>query len=135
MQFLFSFKHMETSPALQTYAEQKLGDKIDKFVAKPTSAHIIFKVVRHEQTAQISLKAGDGFDVDITHTSSDMYASIDQLADKLSTQLKKHKEKLKDHKQPKLSRSQAEEDEEEAETLDAGDIVKFEASRRRAQGA
>ena len=38
-----------------------------------------------------------GNDLFADNTEEDMYAAIDGLVDKLDRQLKKHKEKLKDH--------------------------------------
>lgn len=133
MQFLYSFKHMETSEALQTYTEQKLSDRIRKFVTKPIAAHITFSVVRHQHTVHVSLDAGDGFGIEVEHTSVDMYASVDQLADKLTKQLKKQKEKLKDHKGDRMLRSitLVAEAEGDGESVDADDILKYEAARRR----
>jgi putative sigma-54 modulation protein len=133
MQFQFSFKHMATSDALQSYAEDKFQEKIQKFVTKPMAAHVTFSVNRHQHTAHLSFRAGDGFSIEVEHTSSDMYASVDQMVDKLSTQLKKQKEKLKDHKQTKLS-TQLETVDAEEDEVDAGDIIKLEQARRRAAG-
>jgi putative sigma-54 modulation protein len=141
MQFHFSFRHMETSEALQTYAEEKLTEKILKYVTKPIEAHVSFSVVRHEHVAHCSLRAGDGFSIDVEHSCGDMYGSIDHMVDKLAAQLKKHKEKLKDHKHEKSLRQLALGEEageglghERAavEVVDAGDIVKYEERRRRA---
>lgn len=130
MQFQFSFRHMDTSPALQDYAEEKLREKIDKFVTKPIDAHVFFSVMRHQHSAHLKLNAGDGFSVDVEHSSPDMYATVDQMADKLEAQLRKHKEKLKDHKpvvvapfKDKVS---------DADSVDATEILKFEAGRKRA---
>lgn len=136
MHFQFTFKHMDSSQALQTYAEQKLTEKIAKFVTKPIEAHVMFSVMRHTQTAHVSLRAGDGFDLEVEESSADMYASVDGLVDKLVAQMKKHKEKLKDHKQPRLSKVLAEEvdGEEEEAAVDAGEILKYEKGRKRAAG-
>jgi putative sigma-54 modulation protein len=143
MQFQFSFKHMATSPALQTYAEEKLGDKISKFVTKPIGAHVTFSVTRHQHTAHLSLDAGDGFKIQVEHTSEDMYASVDELAEKLASQLRKQKEKLKEHKGVRLAqnlervsgRTAAPEGAAtEVEVIDAGDIPKYENGKKRATG-
>lgn len=130
MQFQFSFRHMDSSPALQSYAEQKLKEKIDKFVTKPIEAHLFFSVTRHQHTAHLRLNAGDGFNVDVEHSSADMYATIDQMADKLEAQLKKHKEKLKAHKPEKLPEYR--EKPKPEDEVDAAEILKFEAGRKRA---
>jgi putative sigma-54 modulation protein len=130
MQYLYSFKHMDSSPALQSYCEEKLSDRIRKFVTKPIGAHVTFSVTRHQQTVHLSLDAGDGFGIQVEHTSEDMYASIDQLADKLTAQLKKQKEKLKDHKGNR-SRPLTLVAESDNDSVDADDILKYEAARQR----
>lgn len=137
MQFQFAFKHMESSPSLSSYAEEKLKERIEKYVTKPIDALVVFSVVRHEQTAHVHLRAGDGFGIEVEHTCEDMYASIDQLADKLSAQLKKHKEKLKNHKAIRRAMSDAHAevvnptDAVQEAPVNAEDIVKFEAARKR----
>ena len=130
MQYLYSFKHMDSSAALQSYCEEKLSDRIRKFVTKPIAAHVTFSVTRHQQTVHLSLDAGDGFGIQVEHTSGDMYASIDQLADKLTAQLKKQKEKLKDHKGNR-SRPLTLVAESDIDSVDADDILKYEAARQR----
>lgn len=133
MQFQFTFKHMDTSEALQRYAEEKVTERVQKFVTKPIAADLIFSVTRHMHTAHLSLHAGDGFGIQVENTAEDMYATVDGLVDKLAVQLKKHKEKLKDHKLPKLSQVlDASAIPELEEPVDAADILKYEDSRRRA---
>ena len=119
MQFQFSFKHMDSSPALQSYAEEKIKEKIQKFASKPIDAHVIFSV--------------DGFNVEVEHTCGDMYGSVDMLVDKLSSQLKKQKDKLKDHKNPKLvDNLRVIADTTELEVpIDADDLLKYEEARKK----
>jgi putative sigma-54 modulation protein len=131
MQYHFSFKHMNSSTALQNYAEQKLSERIQKFVTKAIAAHVTFSVQRHQQTVHLSLDAGDGFDIEVQHTAEDMYAAVDFLADKLTAQLKKQKEKLKDHKGERVLRNLPIAQYAEAEAVDADDILKYEAARRK----
>ncbi|WP_176737002.1 ribosome hibernation-promoting factor, HPF/YfiA family [Oligoflexus tunisiensis] len=137
MQFRFSFKHMETSQALQNYAKEKIKVEVEKFVTKPIEAHVTFSVDRHQHQVLCSLAGGDGFTVNVEHACADMYGSVDHMIDKMVTQLKRKKEKLKDHKQhhkaPIPFGSLAVDDEYEAAPIDAADIVKFErvAKQRR----
>lgn len=135
MQFQFSFKHMETSPAVSQYAETKIKDKIMKFSTKPIEAHLTFSVDKHNHQAHCKVIGGDGFNLQVDALSEDMYATIDKMVDKLEVQLKKHKEKLKDHKNhtQKVERLQALSgggSSFEDDAVDAEEIVKFEAARR-----
>lgn len=135
MQFSYTFKHMEASEALQSYTEQKLGEKISKFVTKPIEARIIFSVDRHKtHKAHCHLVGGDGFNLEVEHECDDMYGSVDRLTDKLESQLRRHKEKLKEHRPRNGKLLDGQEDTEsdmetsaadEREMVDAGDIVKM----------
>jgi len=133
MQFQFSFKHMETSEALQSYAEAKVQDKVKKYVTKPIDAHLSFRVDKQGHKAQCSLRGGDGFSLEVSHTGEDMYASVDLMIDKLDAKLKKHKERLKNHKPNKTLRHLKIVN-PDVETVDAEDILKYEQARRKAYG-
>jgi putative sigma-54 modulation protein len=133
MRFQFSFKHMDSSEALQRYAEVKILQEIQKFATKPVECHLTFAVDRHNHTAHLSFNGGDGFTFQVDHTCTDMYGSVDHMVHKLETQLRKQKEKLKHHKGHKSKRdiiSIAERSYDNAE-IDAADILKFEAARRK----
>jgi putative sigma-54 modulation protein len=133
MRFQFSFKHMDSSEALKNYAQSKIQHEIQKFATKPVECHVTFAVDRHNHMAHLSFNGGDGFDFEVDHTCTDMYGSVDHLAHKLETRLRKQKEKLKYHKGRK-SRGEIykiiERSFDEAE-IDAADILKFEAARRK----
>lgn len=134
MQFRFAFKHMETSEALENYARSKIQAEVSKFVTKPIEAQVTFQVDKHKQHVLCTLVGGDGFSLNVEHSCQDMYGSVDHMIDKLSTQLKKRKDKLKDHKHPRSRRPFAVMDEEveySTAEIDASDIVKFEATMKR----
>ncbi len=107
MQFQFSFKHMTTSEALRDYAEKKVSEKISKYVTKPIEAHVTFEVEHQNHIAHCNIVGGDGFNVVAEHSCSDMYGSVDHMLDKLEIQLKKHKEKIKDHRHSGLKEETA----------------------------
>ena len=136
MQFRFSFKHMESSPALQNYAETKIKVEVSKFVSKPIEVHVTFSVDRHEQQVLCTLTGGDGFKLNVEHVCEDMYGSVDHMIDKLVTQLQRKKEKLKDHKHFKVKDTSpyclAYEDDNTV--LDAADIIKYEQAMMRRRG-
>ncbi len=133
MQFQFSFKHMETSPALQEYAREKLSAKIQKFVTKPIEVQVTFSIDRHLQHALCTLVGGDGFSVNVEHSCDDMYGSVDRMVDKLGAQLKKKKDRLKSHKNRSSVRGMvvASQEHEEKIVLDAEDVIKYEKAKRK----
>lgn len=134
MQFQFSFKRMETSTALKNYTEEKLKTQIRKFVTKPIEAHVTFSVDRHHNIAQCSLKAGDGFKIEVQHSCGDMYGSVDRMLDKLFTQLKRKKDRLKGHKGNRNFKSLKYKDPDTIDynsaEIDAADIVAWEERRK-----
>ena len=135
MQLLFSFKHMESSDPLRKFAENKIREKIEKFSTKPIEAHFTFSVENHLHHAHVSIKGGDGFNLQVDATSADMYGSIDLLVDKMETQLKRKKEKLKKHKfkdNIHQIRPAADSDDWDAAPIDAEDLIKFERARQKA---
>lgn len=91
-----TFKHVDASEALKVYASDKIGKCLQKFCHHDTEAHLVLKVEKTRQIAEISLHV-DGVDMSGKEESDDLYASIDALVKSLSHQLRKHKEKLTKH--------------------------------------
>jgi putative sigma-54 modulation protein len=96
MQVNITFRHLESTEALKTHARDKV-EHIQRYVDRPSEAHVVLYVESLEHHADINLKAGP-FLLRGRAKSNDMYASIDAAAEKIERQLKKHKEKLKNHK-------------------------------------
>ena len=91
-----TFRHMNSSDALRSYVEDKL-DKLDKLLVEPVNVHVVLSVEKIRQIAEITLHTKD-FSANALEESNDLYASIDLAMDKLDIQVKKHKEKIKNHK-------------------------------------
>jgi len=98
MQVNITFRHLESTEALKAHARDKV-QHIQRYIDRPSEAHVVLDLENLEHKADINLKAGP-FLLRGRAKSGDMYASIDAAAEKLERQLKKHKEKLKSHKLP-----------------------------------
>jgi len=98
MQVNITFRHLEPTEALKAHARGKV-EHVQRYVDRPSDAHVVLYVDNLQHHADITLKAGP-FLVRGQARSEDMYASIDAAAEKIERQLKKHKEKLKNHKAP-----------------------------------
>lgn len=134
MRFQFSFKHMDVSPALKTYTKEKIEGVINKFVTKPIEAAITFSVERHLHTVHCDIFGGDGFSLSVQHSCKDMYGSVDHIVDKLHTQLKRKKDRLKQHKghsTMKAFNGYDDQDDYDSVEVDAADIIKYETAKRR----
>lgn len=140
MVFQFAFRHMDTSEALQTYAEKKVREKVQKFVTKPIEANITFSVEKNAHQVHCAIVGGDGFNPQVEHSCGDMYGSIDMMVDKLEAQLKKHKERIKGHKSDKDEMRRFAEDAADAQsndefataTVDGAEVLAYERAKRRA---
>ncbi len=96
MQVNITFRHLESTDALKTHVREKVAH-IQRYIDRPSDAHVVLYVQSLEHHADINLKAGP-FLLRGRARSGDMYASIDAAAEKIERQLKKHKEKLKNYK-------------------------------------
>jgi putative sigma-54 modulation protein len=92
--------HIDITPAIKEYAHKKM-EKLQKFFDNTQEIIVELDYYHNAQESQRHFAAG------IIHASqgtihaedraSDLYAAIDALYEKLSQQLKKHKEKMRDH--------------------------------------
>lgn len=92
-----TFRHMDSSPALRDYAVNKLERVVNKYVHGKVDADIVMSVekIRHIANFTINIK---NLTVKGESRSEDMYSSIDLALDKIERQLRRHKDRLRDHK-------------------------------------
>src|SRR5581483_2214997 len=104
MQVNITFRNMFATDALRNHVQDKLGKVVDKYLDKVTEGHVTLSLERYLHHADINLHAGH-FHVRGKEKSEDMYASIDMAIDKIERQLKKHKERLKNHRPAHIHQS------------------------------
>ena len=114
---------------------KKIKEKLHKFVTKIIGATVSFTIDHKEHHVHVIITGGDGFNVDVTATCSDKYGAVDQVITKLTNKLKKHKERLKNHKKVSNIRTlplkhQWDELDCDSVPVDAEDIIKYEAARK-----
>jgi putative sigma-54 modulation protein len=99
MQLSTTFRHMDASQAVREYAAEKL-EKIRKYFNKdPISAHAVFSVERgFNHVADINITLPNGILINAKETTEDMYSSIDLATARIERQVRKWKEKIRDHK-------------------------------------
>jgi len=95
MQINITGHHVDITPALRAYVEEKL-ERLERHFDNITNAHVILEIEKDRQKAEATVHVSRG-QVYADSEDENMYAAIDSLADKLDRQIKKHKEKLKDH--------------------------------------
>jgi len=87
---------MDITPALRSYVQDKFG-KLERHFDHMTNVHVILTVEKERQIAEATIHVNRG-NLFADARTDDMYAAIDSLVDKLDRQVKKHKEKLNDHR-------------------------------------
>ena len=95
MDTLFTFRDIEATEGLKNHALDKLS-KLDKYLIKPISAHTILCKDGAQHKAEITL-LDNGIKYIGVEKTNDMYLSIDHAVEKIAAQLKKNKEKVKNH--------------------------------------
>ena len=96
MQINLTGHHVESTDALRQYVTNKI-ERLERHFDYVTNVHVVLSVEKLQQKAEATMHMS-GADVFADSVHEDMYAAIDGLVDKLDRQVKKHKEKLKDHR-------------------------------------
>lgn len=99
MQLSTTFRHMDGSQAVRDYTAEKL-EKIRKYFHKdPISAHAVFSVERgFNHVADLNITLPNGIVITAKETTEDMYSSIDLAAARIERQVRRWKDKIRDHK-------------------------------------
>ncbi len=85
----FTFKNFDPSEHLKKYARRRF-EKVGRFLgrAPALTMHVVLIVDKFRQKVEVQL-TGEGLNINATENSSDMYASIDMVTDKLESQVRK----------------------------------------------
>lgn len=97
MQVSVTFRNTEAEAWFKDYVNERLK-KLKKYVDKPIEAHIIFTVEKFRNVAEINLKA-KGINIVGKEEAKDMQLAFDSVIDKVERQIKKHREKSRNHKE------------------------------------
>ena len=95
MQINISGHHVEITPALRDYVNEKLT-RIERHFENITDINCVLTVEKLEHKAEATINVS-GNSLHAHSVEDDMYAAIDSLTDKLDRQVRKHKEKITDH--------------------------------------
>ena len=103
--------HLEVTPSLREYVLTKLGkvtrhfDQVVDINVRLSVENLREKERRQKAAVTVHMK---GRDLSIEQANEDLYAAIDQLADKLDRQVMRHKDRVQDHHHTAAKRSSAE---------------------------
>ena len=96
MQLHISGHHLDITSAIKQHTTEKLS-KIKHHFDNVMNVNMILEVQKDVQKAEATIHLS-GADLFAKAQSSDMYVSIDQLINKLDSQIIKHKDKLHNHR-------------------------------------
>ena len=98
MQLSVTFRHMDATCALKDYAKEKV-ERITKYFPDPIKAHVVLSCDRgYHHVADIVITLHNGIVIKGEESTEDMYSSIDLVMAKIERQVRRYKEKIRDHR-------------------------------------
>lgn len=86
MNISITFRQMDTSDAIKQYATDKVA-KLQRFLRRPMTAKVTVSLDRRKHVVEARISSGSEH-LEAHEVTDDMYASIDQVMDKLERQIR-----------------------------------------------
>ena len=96
MDVTVTFRHMEPTESLRNYAVDKLS-KIKKYLDSPLEAYVVLTLEKFRHEADVTVSV-NGTRIKGVEETGDMYSAIDQVMDKIESQIKRHLAKTRSHR-------------------------------------
>ncbi len=96
MQLHFTGRNIELTPALKNFTTEKF-QRLERRHSNIPQVKITFQIENVDHIAEATLHL-DGAEIHASAKSNDMYSAVDELIDKLISQVTKHKEKHTDRR-------------------------------------
>jgi len=110
MEITVTFRHMETSESIRSYAEEKIS-KINRYLDFPIEAHIVLAAEKFRRMVDVTVSV-NGTIIKAMEETEDMYSAIDQVMDKIETQVKRYRSKTRKRRSENRLNEETEEIEE-----------------------
>jgi len=120
MNIIVTGRHLEVTPALKSYVEKKVK-RFNRYLSNISEAVVTISVEKYRHKVEVLLKV-NGVLIQAEGVTSEVYSSIDEVAEKLGRQIKKYKEKLVSHRKSEGKTSSV--SPEVRGMLEAGRIIK-----------
>jgi putative sigma-54 modulation protein len=128
MQISVSFRNLDPSDHLKDYAENRMA-RFKKYMDEPIEVYLVLSIQKFRHIADVTISA-NGLKIKAQEETGDLYAAIDMVLDKVEKQVKRHREKIKEHKADGIAKSlggeKKPEIDKEAEEEEGTQIVKTE---------
>lgn len=96
MQISVSFRNVDPSDHLKGYAENRMA-RLKKYMDEPIEIYLVLSIQKFRHTADVTISA-NGMKIKAQEETGDLYSAIDMVLDKTEKQIKRHREKVKEHK-------------------------------------
>ena len=94
-----SARHMDVTPALKHYAEEK-ANKLTKYYDRIQEIEVVLDAGKDKTGVEMIVNAEHKNMFIATHDQGDAYACVDAVVEKLERQLTEHKKKHRNRKHP-----------------------------------
>lgn len=122
MNIIVNGRHLEVTPALRSYAEDKIG-KFDRYLHEISEAVVTLSIEKkYRHKADVLLKV-NGVLIQAESVTDEIYSAIDEVTEKLDRQVKKYKEKMVSHRKGGTKSAEAESS-EKTDEKETGRIIK-----------
>jgi putative sigma-54 modulation protein len=96
-----TFRHTDPTEALKSYADEKIGACLQKYLSHPADVNVVLLVEKRDHVAEVIVHS-KGHDVTAKAVNVDLYAAIDKVVDLVDAQVRKQKDRIvKNKHQPK----------------------------------
>ena len=92
-------RHLAITAAINDYAEKKI-EGLHLNYPRIIEAHVILEVDKYRHRAEIVLICANHITIEASEESTDLYASMDQVTDKIARQMRKYKTRLLRQQRP-----------------------------------
>lgn len=91
--------HMDVTDSIRQHIQTKAG-KLPRLYDNIMSIEVTLDIEAHKPLAEVVVTASRKNTFVASHRDEDMYAAIDQCFHKISVQLRRHKDKVRDRQGP-----------------------------------
>jgi putative sigma-54 modulation protein len=102
MKISVTFRNGEGENWQKTYAEERI-QRLKKYLDEPAEVHIIISMEKFRNFAEINLSS-NRWNINAKEEAKDMHLALDSCIEKIEKQLKKQKEKVREHKPRSIRR-------------------------------
>ena len=96
MNIIVEARHMDVTEAIRTYVNSKV-ERLPRYYDGIGSVEVILDVEAEHTVVEMIVKARRKATFVARHRDQDLYAGVDQCLAKMVEQLRRHKDKVRDH--------------------------------------